>query len=314
MSYFNLDDRYSDIDPVGGALTKRDGVMLSVIVHLAFALLVMFMPRLTFLQRSAPEQLQVLQQQARAREQKTFVFVQPKLDLEAPAPRPRAEASDKDRVARSVEKPPAPSNPMPFMRGNTTERVEAQQAERARGQGPQPDATMARAEPQVNMPESPPQRMPDSPAGLYPRQQQPNPRAGGGSLGEALKNLQQYVQQQSFDNPTGGQGEFGPYIQFDTKGVEFGPWIRRFIAQIKRNWFIPYAAMSMKGHVVLQFNVHKDGSITDIRVAGPANIDAFNNAAFNAIVSSNPTQPLPPEYPSGEAFFTVTFFYNETPP
>ena len=28
--------------------------------------------------------------------------------------------------------------------------------------------------------------------------------------------------------------------------------------------------------------------------------------------SSNPTQPLPPEYPSEKAFFTVTFFYNET--
>ena len=27
----------------------------------------------------------------------------------------------------------------------------------------------------------------------------------------------------------------------------------------------------------------------------------------------NPTQPLPPEYPSDKAFFTVTFFYNETP-
>jgi hypothetical protein len=24
--------------------------------------------------------------------------------------------------------------------------------------------------------------------------------------------------------------------------------------------------------------------------------------------------PLPPEYPSEKAFFTVTFFYNETPP
>ena len=33
-----------------------------------------------------------------------------------------------------------------------------------------------------------------------------------------------------------------------------------------------------------------------------------------ALSSSNPTQPLPPEYPDSKAFFTVTFFYNETPP
>ena len=33
------------------------------------------------------------------------------------------------------------------------------------------------------------------------------------------------------------------------------------LVQVKRNWLIPYAAMSMKGHVVVTFNVHKDGSI-----------------------------------------------------
>ena len=64
----------------------------------------------------------------------------------------------------------------------------------------------------------------------------------------------------------------------------------------------------------MQFNVHKDGSITDLNVAGPSGVDAFNNAAMGALSSSNPTQPLPPEYPSDKAFFTVTFFYNETPP
>ena len=81
-----------------------------------------------------------------------------------------------------------------------------------------------------------------------------------------MRNLQRYTQNESFDNQGGGGGQFGPEIQFDTKGVEFGPWIRRFIAQVKRNWFIPYAAMSMKGHVVITFNVHKDGSITDLMV------------------------------------------------
>ena len=34
----------------------------------------------------------------------------------------------------------------------------------------------------------------------------------------------------------------------------------------------------------------------------------------DALSSSNPTAPLPPEYPVDKAFFTVTFFYNETPP
>jgi len=71
--------------------------------------------------------------------------------------------------------------------------------------------------------------------------------------------------------------------------------------------------MTMKGHVVITFNVHKDGSITDLSVVGPCPIESFNNAAFGALASSNPTQPLPTEYPSEKAFFTVTFYYNEEP-
>jgi TonB family protein len=133
-------------------------------------------------------------------------------------------------------------------------------------------------------------------------------------LGDALRNLQRYVQNQTFRNPQGGVNDPGSDIQFDTKGVEFGPWVRRFIAQVRRNWFIPSAAMSFRGRVVIQFNIHKNGRITDVVVAQPSNIEAFNRAAFNAIVGSDPTEPLPPEYPDPQMFITVTFYYNEQPP
>ena len=136
-----------------------------------------------------------------------------------------------------------------------------------------------------------------------------------GSLGDALRNLERYVQDQQLSNPRGGTGDFGPAIQFDTMGVDFGRWILRFKAQVERNWFplIPQAAMSMSGHTVLTFNVHKNGTITDLAVVQPSRIDGFNNAAYGAMVSSNPTIPLPSEYPADKAFFTVTFFYNESP-
>jgi TonB family protein len=154
---------------------------------------------------------------------------------------------------------------------------------------------------------------PQPPSARRPSSQSAS-RFGGSGLSEALRNLQRYVQNEQFDNQKGG-GTFGPAIQFDTKGVEFGPWVRRFVAQVKRNWepLIPLAAMSMSGHVVITFNVHKTGSLTDLAVVQPCPIEAFNTAAYGALVSSNPTAPLPPEYPSDKAFFTVTFFYNEEP-
>jgi len=111
-----------------------------------------------------------------------------------------------------------------------------------------------------------------------------------------------------------GEGQSGDSIQFDTKGVEFGPWVRRFLAQIRRNWFVPNAAMSLMGHVSVSFNVHKDGTITDIVVVGPSKVEAFNTSSLNAIAESNPVQPIPAEYPDEKVLITITFYYNETPP
>ena len=143
-----------------------------------------------------------------------------------------------------------------------------------------------------------------------------NPTLGGqpsGLISDAIRNVNKYSQGESLQNVQ-GNGDFGPSIQFDTKGVEFGPWLRRFIAQIRRNWFVPYAAMSLRGHVVLAFKVHKDGSITELQVMQPSAIDAFTKSAFNAIKLSNPTVPLPLEFPDENAPFIVTFYFNETPP
>jgi TonB family protein len=309
--YFDFEDHRPDIAPVGRAISWREGVLLSIIGHLVMAIVLLLAPRwipdaATEARAAAPRPEQPMP---------SFVVVQPRVDRPAPKPPPRAPNSDFDRQAQQLQRAPKPTNPQPFSRGNTPERVERSD-ERARGRGPDPEPSPHQADAQPTGP------TPDSQSALnlqpnsqatQPARSGERPPAGGGRLGDALRNLGKYVQPDQFENAQGDSGAFGPAIQFDTKGVEFGPWIRRFIAQVKRNWLIPYAAMSMKGHVVVTFNVHKDGSITDLMVLGPSAIEAFNNAAYGALASSNPTQPLPPEYPVEKAFFTVTFFYNEQP-
>ena len=139
-------------------------------------------------------------------------------------------------------------------------------------------------------------------------------RPADGLLGRAMRNLDRYARRQTFNNQRGRVDRQAPFIQFDSKGADFGPWIRRFVAQVYRNWFMPYAIMSMHGNVVLTFNVHRDGSITDLDVMRPSRVRAFTNSAFNAIATSNPTYPLPDDYPDDTCFFTVTFYFNESPP
>ena len=315
--YFDFEDYHPDTPTISRVISWREGVLLSIIVHLAAVIVILLFPRLFSEDPAARAARLAAAQEARQQERPTFVFVQPKLDRPAPKPPPRAELSDLDRQAQSPKRVERPQNPLPYSRGNTPERVEAMREEAARGRGAQPDAATPSPEPPAGSSAAVPESnsslaMPQARAQNAPNTSTGRSGSGGGSLGDALRNLQRYTQNESFENPGGG-GQFGPEIQFDTKGVEFGPWIRRFIAQVKRNWLVPYAAMNMKGHVVITFNVHKTGAITDLAVVGPCPIDSFNAAAFGALSASNPTQPLPPEYPSDKAFFTVTFFYNESP-
>jgi TonB family protein len=336
--------------------------MMSVFLHAAILLLLLFGPRLPFIKqylaKQAEQQQQELQkmqelamQQQLQQQRPRFVFVQPRIDMKAAKPKENASLADQDRVAQTKQRAPNASNSQPLSRGNSLEFVEKQsQKDLAKGKGPAPEPSESPREMQAqqarNAAPTPPQSQPTPSAQAPANNQGVNVREGqsgmlargdtgvvanpqarnspataspamrppGGSLGQALRNLEKYVQNEAFNNPDGGNSPFGPYIQFDTKGVEFGPWIRRFVAQIKRNWLIPEAAMVMKGHVVVTFNVHKDGRITDVSIKQPSGIDAFDRAAANSLQWSNPTTPLPPEYPSPTAFFTVTFYYNEQPP
>jgi TonB family protein len=305
--YFDFDDRYSDVEPVGRAMTPRDGVLLSVAVHAVMLLALIFGP--SWLPVSADSEAEVVKlERPEEEEAPRFVFVQPKLDVPALEPPKRAELSDIDRKSAQPEVPPVVDNPLPFSRGNSPERVEARREEIARGRGPAEEP----APPSPPAVESPPAESSEGRMAMQKAPPEPQSPPPGGKLGDALRNLQKYVDQESFNNQRGSTQEFGP-LQFDTKGVEFGPWVRRFVAQVRRNWFVPYAAMSLRGRVIITFFVHRNGSLTDVTIVSPSPVESFNLSARNALLASNPTEPLPPEYPEDKAFFTVTFYYNESP-
>jgi TonB family protein len=329
--YFNFDG-HPEEPTIPRSFTRLEASLITLVTYMAIVIAYLLVPEIPFFKELEAQRVQALEEKARQqmelarelerqRESARFVFVQPRVDMQAPRPPERAELSDVDRRAATVERAPNPTNAMPFSRGNSPERIEAN--------GPvEPVPEPKRAEAPSEPAPAPPAVEPGDPAregltlpiGPSATDVRGTERASGdrgassGILSDAIRNVQKYVESEAFGNlQGGGMQDIAPSIQFDTKGVEFGPWLRRFVAQIRRNWFVPYAAMSHRGHVVITFNVHKDGRITDLAVMKPASIEAFNHSAFNALASSNPTHPLPPEYPDARAFFTVTFFFNETP-
>ena len=321
--YFNFDENRPDTPTMPRSLSWLEVSLLTIVMYMGIVILYLVAPELAIVKQLEARRQQAieeaLERARQRRENQRFVFVQPRVDVRAEKAPPIAELSDLDRRARSAERPPDPRNAMPFSRGNSPERVEGGAPERSRAE-PTPPAP----EPNASKPGGDPGRqglqLPDAPAAQEPRTTENgrNSALRGPSVGviaDAIRNVQRYVNKENFGNLQGGQNhDFESSIQFDTKGVEFGPWLRRFVAQIKRNWFVPEAAMTLKGRVVITFNVHKDGRLTDLKIVSPSSVEGFNHSSFNALAASNPTYPLPPEYPDDKCFFTVMFFYNENPP
>jgi len=317
--YFDFEENRPDTPTIASPLSMREGVLLSIVIHLLFVISLLVMPELPFMKALEQQRVEAREQERlkalqEARENARFVFVQPKVDIRAPKPPDVAELSDIDRRARTVERAPNPTNPLPFSRGNSPERIESSAPTRP---NPQPSAPEEPSPQPSGEPSRQGMALPESMTAIEPRASENGRQSqvqGPSVIADAIRNVQKYVEKEGFQNLRGGANqELNQSIQFDTKGVEFGPWIRRFVAQIRRNWFVPQAAMTLRGHVVITFYVHKDGRLTDLQIIRPSGVDGFNSSAFGALASSNPTYPLPPEYPDDRAFFTVTFYFNETP-
>jgi TonB family protein len=318
--YFDFEDNRPDTPRITQPISRREVVLVTINLHALMLIVILLGPKLPWVRDAIERQQQALEEQARLelerrRDQARFVFVQPRVDMTAKPP-PRAELSDLDRQARTVERAPAPANPLPFSRGNSRERLEADPPATVRRPSPAPDPTPQNSDAEASKPSL---TLPES---LTARERPPDPSRQNESRGpavgviaDAIRNVRRYAQQDTFGNLRGGQNpNVGESIQFDTKGVEFGPWLARFVAQVRSNWMIPQAAMSMHGNVAITFVVHKDGRITDVTVARPSTVDAFTLSGRNAILTSNPTIPLPPEYPDDKMPIMVTFYFNEEPP
>jgi TonB family protein len=295
--YFDFEDYRPDTPRVPRAISAREGGILSFFFHFLLAAAIIFLPDHLPQRVAQPPPLVPVDQTVR------YVHMAPLVDRPA-APRLPAESSDMDRRSATRERAPDPQNSLPFSRGNTPDKTEAVPEERKAGpEMPPTPAPPAPTPPSAT--ETPLPRLGEAPAAATP------PAAAAGNLGSALRNLQRYLDTQNFDNQRGGNTEQNADIQFDSKGVDFGPWLRRFRNQVMRNWLVPEAAMWQRGRVVIQFFVLRNGTIVDLRVIDPSPIDAFNLSAVNALRMSNPTADLPPDYPSDRVLFTVTFHYND---
>lgn len=309
---------------------ERVTSITSVVLHIAFLLLLIFEPKLfgphvrtneeeeiarrqitVLLPPGALESLKPTPQRAPVPHEsvnvdpKVLKRVAPPIErpAPAPAPEPKPEAPKRDLPSAPMPKPnvvaPTPQDPT---QGN---------------KGDLPKAAVKLESPDMPVPQQglilPKQS--SSPGGAIrdaergSRINSPRPIGGGGQLPPGV------------GGGGGGRGTAGAGLEMltDTEGVDFQDYLRRVYLTVKQNWFSVMPAsvqLGDQGVVSLQFKIMKDGSVP---TGDPAQVfssgkEPLDRAAYSSIRASNPFQPLPSAFKGPYIELRFTYYYNIQPP
>ena len=100
----------------------------------------------------------------------------------------------------------------------------------------------------------------------------------------APTDIWRFLEGKRFRNPEGGLvSNRNNTLYYDDRGANLVPWITRLIAEVRRNWYVPYAASYQAGHVAIAISVLRSGELAWLQVVIPSGVPGFDNAAVGAL-------------------------------
>ena len=245
-----------------------------------------------------------------------FVEVPPNSKTVPVAPKTK-NVSDANRKAGPL-KPLSPGEMrMPSSPGKQGPRVVRQKRPEVPQQQAPPQQMAQVQAPPVSAPPVQVNPSPSNDSNTIPLQRDPGNTQK--NLSASLQDLDRYIRNQ--DGGDGGiyspkegspSGDTGSGVFFDTQGFDLGPWGNRVVAIVKQNWIVPVAAqLGLKGVVSISFEVEKaTGNFINLNIVSSSNIPSFDQAALNAMKSSNPLPLLPADFPRPTLAGVFRFYYN----
>lgn len=299
---------------------RREGMMVSIIVHLVAVLAIIFLPKYVPVKALivAPTEEDLL----RGRD---LTYLAPPPDTQTPpvkAPDTNI-ISDKNRIATS-RAPVLDKKALDALRDNV--RPGAPGTPNPSPSVPQAPAGLASAPPAGSSAQTPP--------GNQVASLQPPPLATKGafgasmSAGSAIEQAARAAARGGSGGPRGSGGDYGlgpgasqgrvrsEYdVLSDTMGVDFGPYLARVLQSVRTNWYtlipeVARAPLMKSGKVTIEFAILKDGSVAGMKVTGPSGDISLDRAAWGGITGSNPFPPLPPEFRGDYLRLRFHFYYN----
>ncbi len=317
-------NRHVDFEPVILAqlqddLTRsrlREALWISIVVHLLTLFMVYTAPRWM------PRRPAVLMSEAELMRQKDLTYLELPPDMQKAPKTPESDIiSDKNRTAMS-RKPTIDNRALQQLRNSRVAPPSPpQQQQQAMQQAP--SAPPQQQQPRQQQP--PPNTNPNA---LAMQQQEPpkqNPFAVQGTAGSAIQQAMRNANRglEGGGVPGFGQGVSGSKVfgnaevLSDTMGVDFEPYLRRVVNDVRVNWYslIPDSAMPpflKKGKVMIEFVIEPNGNVAGMHIVeGNSSGDvSLDRAAWGGITKSNPFQPLPREFKGPYLRLRFRFYYN----
>jgi TonB family protein len=112
--------------------------------------------------------------------------------------------------------------------------------------------------------------------------------------------------------PSGSSLEL-PQLLSDSQGVDFTPYLRIILQNVRRNWMsiMPESVrQGRRGKVVIVFEISRDGTTPKVVFAEQSGVDSLDRAAVAAISMSNPFPPLPAQFKGSKIAVQFNFAYN----
>ena len=302
----------------------REAMWISIIFHLVVFLLFMLSPRI--FPRSWFVQKVALTPQLTDK-QPTFLTLPPDAQKYVQKP-PTDRLSDKNRIAQSQNPTPYQPTPEEIERMRRQGRPGQQQAKTQQRPVPQ---QMAQAQPQPQQPQQtqqparpePPQEAKLREPETQPQPSKPNPFSPSQSAGSAIQDA---IRAAANGRGAGSGGEYGEGVRphaglradydvlSDTAGWDYGPYLARVVNSVRLHWYqlIPEEAgppFYKTGVVVIEFSILRNGSVGPVIIRAGSGTNSLDHAAKGGITSSNPFNPLPPEFKGDDLKLRFFFHY-----
>jgi outer membrane biosynthesis protein TonB len=297
----------------------RESIYISLIIYLAIGWFLFYGPRVLFHQPRLINPVDVLKERDRQ-----LTFLNAPKDLSKLTPKPTKTISDQNRVAQTAHP--------------TLDRKTLQQLEAMRKAGTPAPVAPAPAPPAAQAaPKPAPQPQPPAPA-PQPTQQalveaprpaptRPNFGNPNQSAGDAIREA---AQNAARDHGSGGDyGQNAPLahqglstgveVLSDTQGVDFGPYLRRILSDIKRTWIpqIPEEArppLNKQGETLIRFTILPDGRIGAMNLDASSQDTAIDRACWGGITGVGQFPPLPANFKGPNLELRIDFLTNKPMP